>query len=92
MCRVKEGAAVNSNADLQNLVTSVILRQTSVFSASELCHTVREKLKGSSYLNSPEVEKKCKETISTLYSMNCLKNVESDKYKLSMSFPSVTGK
>lgn len=79
-----------SNADLQNLITSVILRQTSVFSTTELCTKIQSKLTGSSYEHSLDViEQRCKDTISTLYTINCLKNIGVNQYKLAMSFPSI---
>ena len=89
MCRVKDGANVISNADLQNLVTSVILRQTSTFSAEDICAKIQGKLIGSRFKDSIEVSKKCEETISTLYLIDCLRTTESGKYKLVMTFPSV---
>lgn len=73
MCRIKEGAAVISNADLQNLVTSVILRQTFTFFAQDICTKAQGKLIGSKFEQSVEVNKRCEETISTLYSIDCLR-------------------
>lgn len=89
MCKVKEGAAVVSVADLQNLITSVILRQTSTFSEVEVCRTIHAKLNGSKYENSREVESRCKKTIATLYTINSLRSIEPDRYALAMSFPAV---
>lgn len=89
MCKVKEGARVISIADLQNLVTSVILRQTSAFSTQEIFNLTQDKLHGSVFKDSPIVIERCKETISTLYLIDCLKATDSDRYKLSMSFPAV---
>ena len=84
------GADVISKADLQNLVTSVILRQTTSFSAQEICIKTREKLVGSSFADSEDVRMQCDETISTLYLIDCLSTTEAGRYKLAMSFPSVT--
>ena len=89
MCRIKEGADVVSEADLQNLVTSVILRQTSAFSAQDICAKIRDKLTGSRFKDSDEVNERCDETISTLYSIDCLRITEAGRYKLAMSFPAV---
>ena len=47
MCKIKEGAAVQSKGDLQNLVTSVILRQTSTFSSEDIYQVAKTKLVGS---------------------------------------------
>lgn len=89
MCRVKEGVAVSSGADLQNLVTSVILRQTSTFSIDDICKAMVYKLQGSRYEKSAEVRKRCEDTVSILYMTNCLKSAGSEQYKLAMSFPAV---
>ena len=89
MCKVREGANVVSSSDLQNLVASVILRQTSTFSTEDVYSLICAKLKGSAFIDSPEVERRCKETISALFTVNCLKSIEPDRYKLNMSFPSV---
>lgn len=90
MCKVKEGAAVTSAADLQNLITSEILRRTSAFTEAEICEAIRTKLNGSSYAHSQEVENRCKKTISTLYMINSLRSIEPGRYALAMSFPAVT--
>jgi len=89
MCKVKEGVAVKTVGDLQNLVTSVILRQTSAFSIEDIYRATRDKLNGSLYDNEEDVKKRCEETISTLYLIDCLRNVGSERYSLAMSFPSV---
>lgn len=90
MCRVKEGAAVVTNGDLQNLVTSIILRQTSTFSIQDISSNLQNKLVGSCFYNSLEAQRRCNETIATLYSIDYLCAVDTGRYKLSMSFPSVT--
>ncbi len=89
MCRVKEGVAVVTNGDLQNLVTSIILRQTSVFSSQDIVATLQNKLVGSQFHGSPEVQRRCDETIATLYSVDYLQAIDTGRYKLSMSFPSL---
>lgn len=79
-----------SNADLQNLITSVILRQVNTFTADDVCKGTCDKLVGSGYEDlTEEVENKCRNTISTLYMMKCLRSVEPGQYKLAMSFPAV---
>lgn len=90
MCRVKEGAAVVTSADLQNLVTSIILRQTSTFSAQDIFANLQSKLVGSQFLNSQEARRRCDETIETLHSVDYLRAIDTIRYKLTMSFPSVT--
>lgn len=90
MCRIKEGAAVRTKGDLQNLVVSVILRQNSSFSTEEIYLATNAKLNGSEYYDRPELKERCKETISTLHMIDCLRSVGKGRYSLSMSFPSIT--
>lgn len=90
MCRVKVGADVSSSSDLQNLVTSVILRQTSVFSIADVCEKIEDHLNGSRFSHSPEIELQCKNTISTLFSIESIRMVTPGCYKLAMSFPAIT--
>lgn len=89
MCKIKEGTAVQTNGDLQNLITSIILRQTATFSSEEIYKYVMAKLSGSKYENSLELKERCEDTISTLYLIDCLRSVEKGRYSLAMSFPSV---
>lgn len=89
MCNVREGADVRTKGDLQNLITSVILRQTSTFSFADIYQAANRKLAGSEYQNRQEIEKRCKDTISALYLMDCLKSEGKGQYSLAMSFPSV---
>lgn len=89
MCKIKEGADVQNKGDLQNLVTSVILRQTSTFSAEDIYQAAREKLNGSDYCNRPEVRQRCEDTISTLFIIDSLRSVGKGRYRLAMSFPAV---
>lgn len=88
MCRVKEGADIVTVADLQNLVTSVILRQTSTFSIQDVSTRVRDKAVGSQLCDLEEINKRCKETVSALYLIDCINSMGDDKYKLTMTFPS----
>lgn len=88
MCRIKEGADIRSFADLQNLVTSVILRQTTTFSLKDVCERIQEKATGSSFDGTEEITKCCLETISTLYLIDCVSDIGENKYKLTMTFPS----
>lgn len=89
MCKVLEGADVRTIGDFQNLVTSVILRQTSTFSADDILKSTTAKLKGSEYTDPAEILKRCKDTISVLYMTDCLKRVEKGRYSLTMPFPSI---
>ena len=89
MCKVKEGKDVKTKGDLQNLVTSVILRQTSEFTVDDIYNETLARLVGSDFYDSLEVKQRCEDTISTLFIIECLEVVEPGKYKLHMSFPSV---
>lgn len=89
MCNVKEGKDIKTKGDLQNLITSVILRQTSEFTVDDIYNDTLARLVGSDFSNSLEVKQRCKVTISTLFIIDCLDVVEHGKYKLHMSFPSV---
>lgn len=89
MCNVKEGKDVKTKGDLQNLVTSVILRQTSEFSVDNIYNGTCARLVGSDYYDSLEVKQRCEETITTLFLINCLESLGDGKYKLAMSWPSV---
>lgn len=92
MCRIKEGAAVQTKGDLQNLVTSVILRQTSTFSAEDIYQATRAKLEGSEYRDRPELKQRCMDTISTLFVIDCIRSVGKGIYSLAMSFPAINGR
>ena len=89
MCNVKEGKDVKTKGDLQNLVTSVILRQTSEFTVDDIYNGTLARLGGSDFYDSLEVKQRCEDTINTLFIIDCLEVVEHGKYKLHMSFPSV---
>jgi hypothetical protein len=89
MCNIKEGANVKTKGDLQNLVTSVFLRQESCFSVEDIYNGVLVRLKGSDWYDSPEVKQRCEDTLSTLFINGCIRGDGHGKYKLSMSFPSV---
>lgn len=88
MCRVKEGAEIKTAADLQNLVTSVILRQNKPFSIQDVCCRIIDKAIGSKLNNEEEIRKRCYETISALYLIDCINSMGDDEYKLTMTFPS----
>lgn len=92
MCNVKEGINVKTQGDLQNLVTSVILRQTSEFCVDDIYNAVRAKLTGSVYYDSSEVRQRCEDTINTLFIIDCLKTLEHGKYQLAMSWPAISGR
>lgn len=45
MCKVKTGKAIQTNRDVQNLITSVILRQRSDFNRNGLMIQMRNKMR-----------------------------------------------
>ena len=92
MCNVKEGKDVKTKGDLQNLVTSVFLRQTSSFSVEDIYNGVLARLKGSNWYDNPEVRQYCEDTLTTLFINDCIRHDECGKYKLSMSFPAIKGR
>lgn len=89
MCNVKEGKDVKTKGDLQNLITSVILRQTSEFSVDDIYNSTLARLTGSDYYDSLEVKQGCEDTIETLFIIDCLKSDGHGKYQLAMSWPAV---
>lgn len=89
MCNVKEGINVKTKGDLQNLVTSVILRQTSEFSLDDIYNDTRARLTGSDYYDSLETKQLCEDTVNKLFSISCLKSIGHGKYQLAMSWPAI---
>lgn len=89
MCRLKEGSDIKTYADLQNLISGIILRQTTEFSLEEICRQVESKANGFHLNDSGEIHKRCTETLSALYSIDCIKCMGDDKYKLAIGFPSI---
>lgn len=68
MCNVKIGAEVETQTDLQNLVTGVILSQQDAFNTEKMVDEVRLSL-GSSHFNTGttiDVERTVAKTISVL--------------------------
>ena len=94
MCNIKTGADVKHHGDLQNLVTSTILRQTDTFSVEDIYNQVNEKLVGSKYCNAGLVRQLCADTIDTLYNICGLSVVDTNlnktnRYQLALSWPAI---
>lgn len=51
MCKIKTGKNVNCDKDLQNIVTSIILRQNYFFNESSILKVIHTKLKNSALIN-----------------------------------------
>lgn len=95
MCKVKTGEAVVRHADMQNLVTSVILRQKKLFTIPKLEQQVFEKLKGSSFGKGESYEdavrKACRQTISYMEVSGSLYSENGKEYCLAIAFPPYSG-
>lgn len=90
MCKVRTKEDITTPADLQNLVTSVILRETSSFSVQDILSKTKDKVKGSPFENSDDrIKRICENTIIELNQIDCVRLLEKDRYKLAMSFPSI---
>ena len=57
MCAVKTGEMVENEIDLQNLVTSVILRRSDAFNEKSIVESVENELSGSRLLNTADIRK-----------------------------------
>lgn len=87
---LKEKENVKTAADLQNLVTSVILRQTDEFTLDDIMHAANLRLVGSSYYASEELAKRCNDTLETLFLIGSISNATKGRYRLCMSWPAVS--
>ena len=90
MCNVKEGAEVKTRADLQNLVTSVILRQTDVFTLDDIVKAANTRLYGSTYFKTKELEDRCADTVKTLFLIGSIDSTSKNNYKLAMPWPAIS--
>jgi len=90
MCRVRVREDVESKADLQNLITSVILRQRSPFSIQDILDNTKNQLIGSHFEDSDDITKQMiEDTITELNLIDCVRSIGNKKYKLTMSFPAI---
>ena len=89
---LKEQSNVKNKADLQNLVTSVILRQTDEFTLDDVVRGANLRLVGSTYYGTEELTKHCKDTLETLFLIGSISNAKNGKYCLSISWPAVSGR
>lgn len=87
---IKENANVKTKADLQNIVTSVILRQTDEFTLEDVIQGANARLVGSTYYESEELKTRCNDTIETLFLIGSISTSNNGKYSLSMSWPAVS--
>ena len=89
---VKENANVKTKTDLQNLVTSVILRQTEEFTLEDVIRSANSRLVGSTYYESEELKERCNDTLNTLYLIGSISGTPKGKYTLTMSWPAVSAR
>lgn len=90
MCKVRIKEDVKTSADLQNLVTSVILRQRSSFSVQDILSNTKSYVIGSCFENSDEkIKQICEDTITELNLIDCVRSIGDKRYKLAMSFPAI---
>lgn len=93
---IRRNRQVKHKGDLQNVITSAILRQTDWFSKRDIYEKVEADIKFSTYgkygkgRKSINLKEKIDETIDTLFIIDSVKYDSSrKKYHLKMSFPSV---
>lgn len=93
---IRRNRDLKTKGDLQNAITSVILRQTGWFSKQDIYEKVEEAIKFSIYgkygkgRKTINLEERIEETMNILSINDCIR-YDSDrrKYQLSMSFPAV---
>lgn len=66
MCVVKTGKDVQMLGDLQNLITSAVLRQIGVFDETSVKQYTADRLAGLVYENSEEIDDLISNTLKTL--------------------------
>ncbi len=89
MCKIKTGEEVKHRGDLQNVITSVILRQTGVFTKDAVVEQTRKQLIGSKYESSLDVNEMVTETLNSLFNVNAVKSDGHGKYQLCASWPAI---
>ena len=89
---IKENSTVKTKADLQNLVTSVILRQTDEFTLDDVVRDANLRLVGSTYYGTEELTERCADTLHTLFVFNGIQSAGKDKYAPGMWWPAVSAR
>ena len=94
MIKSKKKKQVQTLADVQNIVTSVIFSQTSSFTKEDICRIVELNLKYSPFgkhgkkRKEIDVDQKVSETLNVLWINQCVvRSTKDGTYKLSMGFP-----
>lgn len=92
MANIPMYSRVQTDGDLQNLVTGIILRQDKPFTNDEIIEQVTEKLHGSYFETEGEaVKQKVLRTIQYMWMGGCLRSFKFGeipiRWRLTMSFP-----
>ena len=87
---VKEKETIKSRAELQNLISSLILRQTDEFTLDDIIQNANLRLSGSSYYESEELKELCSDTLRRLLLMGNISITPSRKYVISTPSPAVS--
>lgn len=94
MCKVKTGSHVETYADLQNLITSIILRQTEPFTKETIEKQLEIKLDGSIFSTEPnkltQAKQACERTLQFMILSSSIRStgIDDGRYRLALSFPS----
>lgn len=96
---IPKNRKIRSFADLQNVVTSVILRQKGKFTREDIYAGIEANIKFSCYgkygkkRKEINLEKMIEETWEALSCEGCIKlDLETNKYELDISFPAIPAK
>lgn len=90
--RVKENANVKSRVDLQNLITSVLLKQTDDFTLEDIIHETNLRLVGSPFYASDEMKSRCSDILNTFFLFDNVQCVGLGKYVLSLACSPVSAR
>ena len=89
MSKIRTGSDVRNSADLQGLVTAMILRQSAPFASDEIIDAVNGKLDGSAYQGNPEVIDCCRRSIALFCIEGILKYLGNKEYVVASAFPAI---
>lgn len=96
MANIRRNEEVRHRGDVQNLITSAILRQSDMFSKQDIYERVEQGLEKSGFAkdgvrrNEIDVKTMVDDTLNTLSIIGCVRYVSKQKkYELTMSFPAV---
>lgn len=97
MANIRRNEEVRHREDVQNLITSVILRQYTMFSKEDIYESVEENLKRSDFAKDGvrrqeiDVKTMVDDTLNTLSIIDCVRyDSKQHKYQLCGSFPAIT--